>query len=32
VGASDVIIYALSANGGDGVGELVVRYIQAENA
>jgi hypothetical protein len=32
VGASDVIIYALSANTGDGVGDLVVRYLQAENA
>ena len=32
VGTSDVIIYALSANTGDGVGDLVVRYIQAENA
>ena len=32
VGTSDVIIYALSANTGTGVGELVVRYIQAENA
>ena len=32
VGASDVIIYALSANTGAGVGDLVVRYIQAENA
>jgi hypothetical protein len=32
VGTSDVIIYALSANAGNGVGELVVRYIQAENA
>ena len=32
VGTSDVIIYALSANTGNGVGELVVRYIQAENA
>ena len=31
-GASDVIIYALSANTGDGVGDLIVRYIQAENA
>ena len=31
-GATDVIIYALSANTGDGVGDLVVRYIQAENA
>lgn len=32
VGSSDVIIYALSANTGDGVGDLVIRYIQAENA
>ena len=32
VGTSDVIIYALSANTGSGVGDLVVRYIQAENA
>lgn len=32
VGANDVIIYALSANTGAGVGDLVVRYIQAENA
>ena len=32
VGTSDVIIYVLSANTGDGVGDLVVRYIQAENA
>jgi hypothetical protein len=32
VGTSDVIIYALSANTGAGVGDLVVRYIQAENA
>ena len=32
LGTSDVIIYALSANTGSGVGELVVRYIQAENA
>jgi hypothetical protein len=31
-GATDVVIYALSANTGDGVGDLVVRYIQAENA
>jgi hypothetical protein len=31
-GATDVIIYALSANTGDGVGDLIVRYIQAENA
>ena len=32
VGTSDVIIYVLSANNGVGVGDLVVRYIQAENA
>lgn len=32
VGTSDVLIYALSANTGAGVGTLVVRYIQAENA
>ena len=32
IGTSDVIIYALSANTGAGVGDLVVRYIQAENA
>ena len=32
VGSSDVLIYALSANTGDGVGDLVIRYIQAENA
>jgi hypothetical protein len=32
VGSSDVVIYALSANTGDGVGELIVRYLQAENA
>jgi hypothetical protein len=31
-GATDIVIYALSANTGDGVGDLVVRYIQAENA
>ena len=31
-GANDVIIYALSTNTGAGVGDLVVRYIQAENA
>jgi len=30
-GANDIIIYALSANTGAGVGDLVVRYIQAEN-
>jgi len=32
VGTSDVLIYALSANTGDGVGDLVIRYVQAENA
>jgi hypothetical protein len=32
VGSSDVIIYVLSANTGTGVGELVVRYIQAHDA
>ena len=32
VGTTDVIIYALSTNPGAGVGDLVVRYIQAENA
>lgn len=32
VGTTDVLIYALSANTGAGVGDLVVRYIQAENA
>tara|TARA_R110000822_G_scaffold143954_10_gene282529 strand:+ start:1174 stop:1626 length:453 start_codon:yes stop_codon:yes gene_type:complete len=32
VGATDDIIYALSANTGAGVGDLVIRYIQAENA
>jgi hypothetical protein len=31
-GASDVIIYVLSTNTGVGVGDIVVRYIQAENA
>ena len=31
VGASDVMIYALSANTGDGVTDIVVRYVQAEN-
>lgn len=31
VGTSDVRIYALSANTGDGVGEICVRYIQAAN-
>ena len=32
VGANDVIIYVLSTNTGVGVGDMVVRYIQAENA
>ena len=32
VGTTDVLIYALSANTGAGVGDLVVRYVQAENA
>jgi len=32
IGATDVIVYALSANTGAGVGDLVVRYVQAENA
>ena len=32
VGASDVLIYALSANTGSGITDIVVRYIQAENA
>jgi len=32
VGANDVVIYALSANTGAGVGDIVVRYLQAENA
>jgi len=31
-GASDVIIYVLSTNTGVGVGDIIVRYIQAENA
>ena len=31
VGASDVLIYALSANTGAGVGWLQVTYVQAEN-
>lgn len=31
VGSSDVIIYALSANTGSGVTDIVVRYLQAEN-
>jgi hypothetical protein len=32
VGTTDVIIYAQSANTGNGTGDLVVRYVQAENA
>jgi hypothetical protein len=31
-GANDVFIYVLSTNTGAGVGDMVVRYIQAENA
>jgi hypothetical protein len=31
-GATDIIIYVLSTNTGAGVGDIVVRYIQAENA
>jgi len=31
-GSTDVIIYVLSANTGAGVGDIIVRYIQAENA
>jgi hypothetical protein len=31
-GANDIVIYVLSANTGAGVGDIVVRYIQAENA
>ena len=31
-GSTDVILYVLSTNTGAGVGDLVVRYIQAENA
>ena len=32
VGAADVIIYVLSTNTGAGTGDIVIRYIQAENA
>ena len=32
VGTTDQIIYVLSTNTGAGVGDIVVRYIQAENA
>ena len=31
-GATDIFIYVLSTNTGAGVGDIVVRYIQAENA
>jgi len=31
-GSTDIIIYVLSTNTGVGVGDIVVRYIQAENA
>ena len=31
-GANDIILYVLSTNTGAGVGDLIVRYIQAENA
>ena len=31
VGASDVLIYALSANTGAGEGIITVRYVQAED-
>jgi len=31
-GTTDIILYVLSTNTGAGVGDLVVRYIQAENA
>ena len=31
VGTSDVLIYALSANTGAGVGVITVYYVQAEN-
>jgi hypothetical protein len=29
VGTSDVLIYALSANTGDGVGTITIHYVQA---
>ena len=32
VGNTDVLIYVLSTNTGTGVGDIIVRYIQAENA
>ena len=31
-GATDIIIYVKSTNTGAGVGDMVVRYLQAENA
>ena len=31
-GPNDIIVYVKSTNTGAGVGDLVVRYIQAENA
>ena len=31
-GSSDIIIYVKSTNAGAGVGDIIVRYIQAENA
>ena len=31
-GATDIIIYVKSTNAGAGVGDIVVRYLQAENA
>ena len=31
-GATDIIIYVKSTNAGVGVGDIIVRYIQAENA
>jgi hypothetical protein len=31
-GATDIFIYVLSTNTGAGVGDIVVRYLQAENA
>ena len=31
-GSSDVIIYVKSTNAGAGVGDIIVRYLQAENA
>ncbi len=32
VGTSDVILYVLSSQNAAGTGDLIVRYIQAENA